>query len=164
SGTGSFQNIVINDVNGALLGSNTAINGTLTLTSGILQIGNFDLTLNNTTAIAGGPFSLTNMIETNGTGRVIRSANATNASFNLTYPVGSGGYYSPFIVSGLTGAVAGVRSFSVLAVPANPGILTNRINRYWDLSSTNITTGAGMVLSFQYNVGEVVGDPLLFQP
>ena len=74
------------------------------------------------------------MIETNSIGRLIRSANATNDSFNLTYPVGSGGYYNPFIITGLPAAAAAARTVSVGAVPINLGILANSINKYWDLS------------------------------
>ncbi len=146
-----------------LLGA-VQVNGTLTLTSGVLQLNAFHLTLNNTIAIGGSPFSLTNMIETNDAGRLIRSANATNQSFNGTYPVGSGGFYNPFIISGLPNSVAAARSLSVGAVPVNLFVVTNSINKYWDISSINLTTAAGTILSFEYNAGEIVGDPLLFQP
>ncbi|MCU0461891.1 MAG: hypothetical protein MUF36_07755 [Bacteroidales bacterium] len=162
SGTGTSFNVTLNDSNGATLLSNAQINGTLTLTSGVIHLGAYDLTLGSTLAI-GGAFSSSNMIETGDAGRVIRSASANNNAFNLTYPVGSGGYYSPLIVSGLAGVGAAPRSFSVRAVPTNPGVLTNGIKKYWELSASGIAL-AGMSLSFDWDAGEVVGDALLFRP
>ncbi len=160
-----YYNLIISGGDVKTLLAAAQVDGTLTLTSGVLQLGDYDLTLTNTTALNGSPFGLTNMIETNGTGRFIRSIlNGANSFFNQLYPVGSGGYYNPFIISGLTNTINDARSISVGAVPANLNIVTNSIDKYWDISSNNITTNASTVLSFQFNAGEVVGDPLLFQP
>jgi autotransporter-associated beta strand protein len=162
--TSSFNNLTVNNSSGVSLGIAETINGTLTLTSGVLQLGNYNLTLANTTAIAG-TFSASTMIGTDGTGYLIRSATATNDLFNGTYPVGSGGIYSPFTISGLTTFAALTRQISVRAVPTNPTILTNSINRYWDIpSATNITTSAATVLSFQYDASEIIGNSLIIQP
>ena len=159
-----IRNFILNRTAGITLSGANTITGTLTLTAGVLKLDAYDLTLANTTPIAGAPFSVTKMIETNSTGRLIRSANATNDSFNLTYPVGSGGYYSPLIITGLPSLFAAPRIVSVGAVPVNLGVLTNSINKYWDLATTNITTNVTSMLSFAYNAGEVVGDPLVIRP
>jgi hypothetical protein len=158
------RNFTVNRTAGVTLSGSNTITGTLTLTSGPLTLGIYDLTLANTTPISGAPFSVTNMIETNGSGRLIRSAIATNDGFNLIYPVGSGGYYNPLIITGLPSIAAAARIISVGAVPTNLGVLANSINKYWDLSTTNITTNAGTILSFAYNAGEVVGNQLLLRP
>jgi gliding motility-associated-like protein len=160
----TYYNLSINGGDVKTLAGPTQVNGNLTLTSGVLQLGDYDVTQANVLAIGGSPFSLSNMIETNGAGRYIRSATANNLSFNQTYPVGSGGYYNPFIITGLPNLAGAARTISVGAVPADPGVLTNTLNKYWDISVTNITPGPVTVLSFQYNAGEIIGDPLLFQP
>ena len=151
----SYGNLTISGGSTKTLLNPATVNGTLNLTSGVLQLGAHNLTLANTTAIGGSPFGITNMIETNGNGRFIRSANATNDSFNLTYPLGSGGFYNPLIITGLPVTGTGARILSVRAVPANLGILVNSLNKYWDLTQTNITTDASSLLSFGYNAGEV---------
>jgi hypothetical protein len=159
-----YNNLTVSGGNTKTLAGPASVGGTLNLTLGILRLGANNLTLTNTTAVAGSPFGITKMIETNSTGRFIRSANAINPSFSGTYPVGSNGYYNPLIISSLPAGAAAARSVSVGAVPTNPGILTNSINKYWDLSTSGITSDASTVFSFQYNAGEVVGNPLLFQP
>src|SRR5664280_2768000 len=160
----TYNNLTISGGNTKTLTGAASVGGTLTLTSGVLRLGANNLTLTNTTAIAGAPFSSTNMIETNSTGRFIRSANAINPLFLVTYPIGSNGYYTPLIISFLPAGGAAARSVSVTAVPANPGILTNGLNKYWDIVTSGISTDVNTVLSFQYNAGEVVGSPLLFLP
>ena len=159
-----YNNLIISGGNTKTLNGAASVGGTLTLTSGVLRLGANNLTLTNTTAVAGAPFSSTNMIETNSTGRFIRSANAINPLFSGTYPIGSNGYYNPLIISSLPAGGAAARSVSVTAVPANPGILTNGLNKYWDIVTSGISTDVSTVLSFQYNAGEVVGSPLLFLP
>ena len=163
----TYNNLIISGSDNKTLQAAATVNTSLTLTAGILQLGDYDLTLASATAvqIAGSPFDDTKMIETNGTGYLIQSSvSITNQSFNnKLYPVGSGGYYNPFIITGLPNSIAGARSLAIRAVPVNPLILSNSINKYWDIIATGITTGA-QVLSFQYNAGEVVGDALLFQP
>ena len=158
------RNFSLNRTGGLTLTGSNTVSGTLTLTSGVLKLDIYNLTLSNSIAIAGGPFSVTTMIETSGSGRLIRSGNITNDGFNQIYPVGSGGYYNPLVITGLPNIAAAVRSLSVGAVPANLGVLGNSINKYWDLVSTNVTTNGGTILSFAYNAGEVVGNQLLLRP
>jgi gliding motility-associated-like protein len=163
-GSSNYRNLTISGGGIKTMQGSINVGNTLTLTSGVLQLGGNDLTLTNATAIGGGPFDAATMIETDGAGRLIRTGNLTNQSFNLIYPVGSGGFYNPLIITNLPGIAAAARTITVRAVPLNPDILTNGINKYWDLITTNITTQATTLLSFQYNAAEVFGDPLLFQP
>jgi len=163
-GSYTYNNLTISGGGTKSLTGVSTINGTLTLTSGNLRLGNFDLTITNVIPVAGS-FSATTMVESSGAGHFIRSANATNESFNLTYPIGSGGFYNPLIISGLPAGAAAARTMSVRAEPSDLGILSNTIMKYWDLDDNNtLTTNGSTVLSFQFNIGEVIGDPLLFQP
>jgi gliding motility-associated-like protein len=157
----SYGNLVVSGGGTKTLLGPVSVNGTLTLSLGILQLNNSDLTLTNTIPVAGSPFDNSKMIETNGTGHFIRSASDANESFNLIYPVGSGGFYNQLVISNLpVGSPALPRTISVRAVPVNLGLMINSINKYWDISSANISTDAGTLLSFAYNSGEIVGDPL----
>ncbi len=163
-GSSEYRNLTISGGGNKALDGGVTVGSTLTLNSGVLQLGWNNLTLTNATAVAGGPFSATTMIETDGNGLFIRSGNLTNQSFNLTYPVGSGGYYNPLIISNLNNIAAAARSISIRAVPSNLNVLSNSINKHWDITATNITTQASTILSFQFDEGEVVGQSTLFQP
>lgn len=166
-GSINYQNLIISAGGIKTLQSAATINGTLSLTSGILQLGNNNLKVASTTGISSvsGVFDATRMIETDGLGYLIVSSNTNNNAFNGTYPVGNNNYYEPLIISGLASTSNAVRSFYIRSVPNNPGIYGNGINKYWDLTGTtaNITVGAG-TLSFLYNMGDVAVNQTILQP
>jgi hypothetical protein len=124
-----------------------ATTGVLTLTSGVLEIGNNNLTLlnNGATAIAGAPFSSSKMIATDGTGYLIKNV----GSSQTLNPIGAGGYYSPMILSSITAG----GTYSIRAVPTalNPAY----INVYWDF----VTSAAGKTITatFQYDPAQLNG-------
>ncbi|MFN8211134.1 MAG: hypothetical protein U0T33_09240, partial [Bacteroidales bacterium] len=160
----TYNNLIFNGGNTKTLSGAVTVGGTLTLTSGVVQLGNYDLTLTNATAIGGSPFGTTKMIETNGSGKLIRSGNLSNQSFNgLLWPVGSNSYYNEFRITALPNGAAAARSISVRAVPSNPGVLTIYMNKYWDIVTSGITTQNGTILSFTYNNSEIIGDQLQAQ-
>jgi hypothetical protein len=68
----TYNNLTISGGNTKTLSGSATVGGTLTLTLGVLRLGANNFTLSNTTAVAGSPFSSSNMIETNNTGRFIR--------------------------------------------------------------------------------------------
>src|ERR1035437_1738362 len=160
----TYNNLTISGGNTKTLAGAASVGGILNLTLGVFRLGANNLTLTNINAVSGSPFSNTNMVETNSTGRFIRSATAINPQFSGTYPIGSNGYYNPFIISALPAGASAPRSVSVIAVPSNPGILTNGLNKYWDIVTSGISTDESTVLSFQYNAGEVIGNPFLSLP
>ncbi len=129
------------------LGSSTTLAGVLTLTYGVLEIGNYNLTISNNAvaAIAGSPFSATNMIATNGTGYLIKNV----ASLQALNPIGSAGYYSPMTLSSITAG----GTYSVRAVPTalNPAYL----NVYWDFVTSAV--GKTITATFQYDPSELNG-------
>ena len=77
-----YNNLTISGGNTKTLSGPVSVGGTLNLTLGVLQLGANNLTLTNTTAVSGSPFGVTKMIETNSTGRFIRSATAINPQFS----------------------------------------------------------------------------------
>lgn len=151
-GGGNLLNLTLNKTgttNSVNLGGPLTLQaaGVLTLTAGVLEIGNYNLTFLNTAAaaVAGAPYSASKMIATDGTGYLIRPV---IASPGLS-PIGAGGYYSPINISSLTTG----GTYSIRAVPnaLNP----NYINVYWDLLTS--ASGKTMTATFQYDPAQLNG-------
>jgi hypothetical protein len=145
-----YQNLTIsNGGNKSLLGTST-IAGVLTLTSGVLQLDNYNLTLsNNAVNAVQGALSATSMVETNGTGNFIRNAQAV--TLPILFPIGSGGYYSPVSISAISGTVTGT-----LSVKAVPSVVlgSKNIKKYWDIITS--TAGKTITATFQYDPAETI--------
>ncbi|AYB32672.1 hypothetical protein D4L85_19750 [Chryseolinea soli] len=147
---GNLLSLTINKTgtnNTVNLGSSVtlAATGILTLTSGVLEIGNYNLTLTNNAAIAGTPFSATNMVATDGSGYLIRNV----ASTQTLSPIGAAGYYTPMTLSSITAG----GTYSIRAVPTalNPGY----ISVYWDFVTS--TPGKTITATFQYDPAQLNG-------
>jgi len=142
----TFASLTLSGGGNKSLSSNITITNTLDLSSGVLQLGNYNLLFSGTT----GPSSITgvpdydNMIETNGTG-LLRFANASlpNNALNGTYPVGYNGTYNPVVITGLSGGAPADRSLGIRVVPGQ--LFVNGVNRYWELNQTNV---AGTAATF----------------
>jgi len=130
----------------------TTVNNNLTLTSGILQLGNNSLTIANTAtnAIQGAAFSATNMIETNGTGYVVRSA-AT--ALPILFPVGAGGYYSPATINAIsaTSGTVSARAEQIFTLGSN------YLEKFWDVLTS--ITGKTITATFNYDPAEIATPP-----
>lgn len=94
----SQTSLVINTPSGVALQANTTITGTLTLTSGLLYLGNYDLIMASGSSIVGGNAS--SYIVTNGSGRLIQQNIGSGGNTgNVTYPIGANGTsYTPVII------------------------------------------------------------------
>lgn len=160
AGTQTLNNLTLNRTTSgvATLGTPLTINGTLTLTSGKLQLGNNDLTIANpsTFAIAGAPFSANNMVETNGTGSLVKAGSAVN-DFRITYPVGNGNVYSPMVLSTLTGTVAPGATLKVRSEAAAASDIPGDtpLNRNWVTASAGISGTVRAGVRFSYNASDV---------
>jgi hypothetical protein len=153
-----FNNLVVNKTSGDVtLNTNATVSGTLTLTQGILDIGNYNLTL-GTNPIAG-TFSATTMIAAEGTGVVRRPYTATGTYF---FPVGektSNTSYSPIAVnitaaSGFSNAYVDVNVRD--AVHPNNYSTGSYLTRYWNVTQSGIT-GAIATITANYITGDAVG-------
>jgi fibronectin-binding autotransporter adhesin len=141
-GTGTYQNLTLNNSAGAKTNANTTVAGVLTLTNGILDIGSNLLSLTNTseTAIAGAPFNSTKMIRTNGNNAdqgVQKSYPA--AASNFLFPIGTGTRYTPARLN--VTATSSSSSGTIRVVPVNnvhPGVEfgANVLRYYWIVRST----------------------------
>ncbi|MBI1806985.1 MAG: G8 domain-containing protein, partial [Ignavibacteria bacterium] len=133
SGTGSYTNLEINDANGATLSGNTTLNGTLTLTSGLITTGANKVVINSTGSVVRTSGyvvgNLEKVIPTGATAKTFEIGDATN--------------YTPALVS--FGSVT--TSGSLLANTTagdhpsigSSGIVdTKSVNRYWTLTNSGI--------------------------
>jgi len=154
----TFNNLTINNTLGSVqLASGATVSNTLTLTSGVLNIGNFNLTL-GANAIAGS-FSATTMIAAEGTGVVRRPYTATGS---YLFPIGeltSNPSYSPITVnvtsaSSFTNAYVSVNLRD--AVHPNNYSTGSYMTRYWNVTQTGIT-GAIATVTANYITGDAVG-------
>ncbi|MFC5269461.1 beta strand repeat-containing protein [Adhaeribacter terreus] len=132
-------NYEVNNAAGITLSSNMQVNdgATLTLTSGLLKLGNFDLTIGGTGNISAPAPSSASMVVINGTGQLKKSF-AASATTNFTFPIGEENgtaEYSPVSLNLTNGAT--VRTIGVSVSNSTPPNLnsgstaTDYLNRYW---------------------------------
>ncbi|MCG8701216.1 MAG: hypothetical protein MI922_24395, partial [Bacteroidales bacterium] len=160
---GTYNNLTKNGGGTSALCGNVNVSNTLNLSSGIIRLGGYNLTISNTGAGAiTGTFSATNMIETDGTGYLVKQS-STNAGFSIVYPIGSGGYYTPMdLTNGITASYTGTADISVRAVSG--GVTPTVLRKYWEVLSRNITSITSVYPLFTYNVAEVDGVQATYDP
>jgi hypothetical protein len=146
---GIYNNITISGGSTKTLTGNAIISGVLNLNTGILECDAFNLNLNSTATVTG-TFSSSNMIATNGIGYLQRNA-ATAAGFQILYPIGSGGFYSPMTISNIGTIIPA--NIKVRAVPT--AINPSYIKKYWDVQS-NVALN-NVTATFEYEAGELNG-------
>jgi hypothetical protein len=151
-GSANYRNLTFSGDGNKVLQAAATVNNSLTLNSGVFQIGNFNLTLaDNTAAAVQGTPSGTSMVETNGTGYVIRNAIATTP---ILFPIGTNGLYTPATINTTTpttGTISARTAFNDL-------LGAKYVQRYWDL----LTSAAGpytITATFQYDISEVTTSP-----
>ena len=150
----SFSTLVVNNNAGVTLDANATLNGTLTLSSGLLTLGTGNLTFGATGVLSGTP-SATNMIVATNTGELRKTFTADGS---YTFPVGDNtgtAEYSPvtlaFAGGTYTSAYAGVNLKDASVI----GTTGSNLSRYWNLSS-NIT-GFTCNAQFNYLLDDVIG-------
>lgn len=151
SASTTFYNLTINSSSGVSLEVNTQNTGILTLTSGLLTIGNYNLTSGSVTDGSSGSY-----VQTNGTGRFIRNMIANNSIFR--FPVGNSAFNPITLQANATGS--GNSDFYAIRVADEAVSNTNEqlktINRKWFIKSTS-TGVTSLVVKLQYNNGEAAG-------
>ncbi len=123
------------------LGGAVTIHDNLTLTSGLLSLGNYNLSLGDDCTISGTP-SVNNMVVTGGTGILKK---VFNEAGSFTFPVGDNTdttEYSPATLNFTSGtfssAWAGVKVTDG-KLAANPST-TDYLTRYWSVTQSGITS------------------------
>jgi hypothetical protein len=135
-----------------------------------LSLGNNTLKIASTGTLTG-TFSANRHIITDGTGFLVKEAtSATDFRADMVtngiYPVGSGGYYTPFNLTSLSATVTGTAALFVRAVPTRqPNIpyFNNALTKHWVIETTNMSAINANV-SFNFNTAEVIGSVALYSP
>lgn len=165
SSTTNFNNLTIsNNVGGIVLAQNQVVNGTLTLSNGLLLLGNFNLTLGMNSNPIVGSFSASNMIITNGSGE-LRRIYTYPGSF--LFPIGDNTgtlEYSPATINVTSVSFTPNSYIGVRTTDAKHPQVTNSsnfISRFWTVSQFDIL---GLVYNFSGTInwsGDMVGQESL---
>jgi hypothetical protein len=148
SSTTNFNHLTINGTGGATLGVNATVSGTLTLTSGLLDINNYNLTSNT---ISGG--SASSYIKTSGAGRLKRNIVAGGTIY--TYPVGKSAY-NPINVSNTATGSGNSDDYSIRVEDGgltNTNIDSKTVDRKWYIQSASVGVPSLTIVA-TYNSGE----------
>ncbi len=132
----AMNNVVINSTSGVTLDQSMTITGNLTLTNGLLNLGDNNLSLNG--SCIGG--SSSSYINTNGTGMYLPRVASTGAN---TFHMGSSGVYAPITLN-FTAANFGSdpRLFMNTGIgtpSALNSVNTNFVNRTWTVEPQDIS-------------------------
>lgn len=141
SGT-AFSTLVLNNAAGASLGSAVST-GTLTLTSGTLTLGAYDLTVTGSVGSA----TSSKYVKTNSTGQLKQTVAGTAVSF----PVGNSAYNPITLTNTGTSDTYGIRV--VDGSPANMDA-TKAVLRSWVITE-GTAGGSTLAATAQYNSGDV---------
>ena len=158
SATNIFANLTINNSSGVNLTKSAQVNGTMSFTNGLLNIGNNNFTFGAASVISGTPSS-TSMIIATGTGQVLKNMTGTGA---FTFPVGDNNVtakYSPVTLNFTSGVFAPGASAGLNLVNGrfnDPILAGSYLNRYWNITQTGIT-GFICNATFQYLAADVIG-------
>jgi hypothetical protein len=122
----TFSNLTINNVNGVMLGNNETVNGTLTLTNGVISTGDYTLTVGCSGSISGA--DATKYIE----GKLAR---VYCNELTKDFPIGKGGYYRPMTLTYTenTSTTVTAEEFESAAISGTLPVSTFLLSpeRYW---------------------------------
>ena len=150
----SFYNLILNRSGGVTLGADIAVSGTLTLTAGMFDISNNNLSIPAGGSISGATASF--YIKTSGTGRLKRNITAGGTVY--VYPIGKAAYNPISISSSATGS----GNSDDYSIRVEDGTITNAnavvrtVNKLWYISSSS-TGVTSLNISATYNSGETQG-------
>ena len=132
-----------------ILSGNTNVNGLLNMSSGIIELGAYDLTV---AGIKGG--SANAFVMTSGTGML---KSTVDPETNITFPVGLN-TYTPVTLTNHTGSsqLYSVRLLGDMYSAGLSGapVTQSHVKRIWDINMDGSNTGNGVDLSFGWNSSE----------
>lgn len=159
NGNGQFQNLVLNDSEGATLSANQQINGTLTLTAGILNINSRNLKVN-----ASGDISVTSpdenkMIQTAGVQSNAGLSIEVESTGTYLFPVGVSGKYTPaeLEVTDLDGSEGVITVRPVNSEHPNVTASDEALTFYWRVTKSGFGASPVATHTYSYNDADVVG-------
>jgi hypothetical protein len=146
SGLNILNNVTLNNSAGLIIGGNTQVNGTFTMTLGNVTLGANNLLMGPSASFSGTPDN-THMIVATGAGQLQKQFTDGSGARSFTFPVGDGsgaGHYTPVALSFTSGTystgIAGVNLNNVKYT--DPNITVDYLNRYWNITGSGITSYA----------------------
>jgi hypothetical protein len=137
SGSGTYQNLQLNDTQGALLTASPTVSGTLTLTNGLVTTGSINTLIIGASASISGASTTSHVV-----GNLAKTFNAAGA---FTYAVGDGTRYAPVDITFTALPTPGRMTVSATAGDHPDSISesssidpTKSVNRYWTLKNTTL--------------------------
>jgi len=159
-GTGQFENLELNDANDAIFSAAQTINGTLTLTNGVLDIDNFLLTLPTTATISAATPSPTTMIQVNGgVGAAgVQRAYVGSGTESFTWPIGANGKYTPATVEVINATSGGTVILNPVDAenPFTTDASDVALDYYWIVSKSGFGFETAN-LTFTYDQSDATG-------
>ena len=157
SGQNIIQNLELANATGLTVAGNTTVNGILTLTNGLVTLGAFNLLLGPSATVAGTP-AAANMVVPTSTGQLQKSFTSAGS---FLFPVGDAtgtAEYSPATLAFNSGTFGANNYAGVNLVNAQyPGTATSYLNRYWNVSQSNISNFACNATFKYIDPADVVG-------
>lgn len=165
-GSTNYKIVTISGTGTKTINGQTRVDVALNMTAGgtyFLDINNNDVKL-AAAATLNGTFSATRYIITSSDGNLIKEGTTvaqlrTNMVSNGLFPIGSGGFYTPYQITALTGTITGTASISVRAIPSrqsNVDYFYNSLNKHWDVQTANLNVTSSS-FRFTFNAAEVIG-------
>ena len=148
--------LIMNGSGGIRLNSDLFVDDQLTLTNGIITVGNFILEHDQLSNVSGG--SASSYVRTNGTG--LYKSSISNGS-NFTFHVGRSSYNQLYIKNN-NGTGVDVFTVKVLDSAWKGGLSGTLFNkdvvfRTWDITKSNPNIGGGVDMKFMYRNSEIIG-------
>ncbi len=158
SGQNIIGNMTVNNSAGITLSGNTQVNGTLTLTNGLITLGSNNLLLGPSATVSGTP-SATKMIVATGTGELRKEFSGTGS---FTFPVGdntSTAEYSPVTLNFASGSFGSGNYAGVKLADAkysHDSIQGSYLTRNWTVTQ-NAISGFSCSATFKYLDSDITG-------
>ncbi len=161
AGGETYNNLIINKVGTTTMADSTltlasdiSTDGILTLTSGFVDMGSFDITVNSASSIVGGSEQAYIIADDIG---VLRHA-ITALSTAYGFPIGDDNEYAPFTFTLNSGTLSSSNVTINLRDAKHTDIEESTfITRYWSLNNENITGVLDYSVSYVYDDTDVVG-------
>lgn len=159
SGNGTYGNVIVNNVNNIEVLGNATINNQLTITAGLVDIGDRVLTL-GVNALVSGTFSTARMIRTNG---VLSDGGVTKlypaSALDFTFPIGILNKYTPARINVTANSASGTVNVKPVNIkhPSTRVANETQLNYFWEVTTTGLS-GLTAALTFNYTDAEVTSN------
>ena len=143
----SYSSLTINNASGVTMSGNASVSGTLTLTSGKITLGTYNLTMGSAAALSPSTPTSTSYIDASGTGLLVRNAVSSSATI---FPIGTSTSYTPLIFTSTTSSPN--ISVSVKGSITNSLLQSSQVvNVEWAIKGSVSSTSN---ITYQYNSGD----------